>query len=205
MIRLLIVDDHPMVLEGIKTLLQPVSDFSVVGMASNANAALALLKAQPVDVALLDINLPEIDGIALCRQIRRDFPTVKVLGLSTFKERSYISKMIEAGALGYVLKSVDRDTLLLAIGQVAEGKFYLDHELAQMLAQGDTAPSLPLLTRREKEVLAHIAEGLTNTEIAERLFVSPLTVDSHRKNLLAKLGARNTAALIKLAVERGLL
>jgi DNA-binding NarL/FixJ family response regulator len=206
MIQLLIVDDHPMVLEGIKTLLQDVPDLRVVGTANEAGQALALLAGQAVDVVLLDINLPGTDGIALCQMIRQDFPQVKVLGVSTFKERSYISKMIAAGALGYVLKSVDRDALLLAIRRVAAGQFYLEPELALMLVPENGQPTQPLLlTRREKEILACIANGQTTVEIATQLFVSPLTVESHRKNLLAKFGAKNTAALIKLAGERGLL
>lgn len=205
MVQLLIVDDHPMVQEGIRALLQPVPHLHIVGVASDAPQALALLRAHAVNVALLDINLPGTDGIELCRQICQDFPQAKVLGMSSFKERSYIARMLGAGALGYVLKSVDQATLLQAIDQVAAGKFYLEAELAQVLAQNGPPASLPVLTRREKEVLACIAQGLTNAQIADKLFVSPLTVDSHRKNLLTKLGVKNTASLIKFAMENGLL
>jgi DNA-binding NarL/FixJ family response regulator len=202
-INLLLVDDHPMVIEGLRSLLQTAPGLRVAGQAGNAYAALELVKAHPIDVVLLDINLPETDGIEFCRKLKLVQPDIKVLGISTFKERSYISKMLEAGATGYVPKSVGRAELLLAIAEVAAGRTYLPADILAILVQQPPS-GLPPLTRREKEVLGCIAQGLTNPQIAEKLYISQLTVDSHRKNLLAKLGVKNTAALIKLAVENGL-
>ncbi|GAA4406542.1 response regulator transcription factor [Nibrella viscosa] len=202
--RILIVDDHPMVIEGIKALLQQAEEITVAGTVTDAFTALTFLKSNEVDVVLLDINLPDLSGIELCGKLKREFPRLKVLGMSTFKERSYITRMIEQGASGYVLKNVSREELIQAIGQVCAGQMYLDAEVSQVLVASPLPRPIPILTSREKEVLAWIAEGWTNNQIADKLFVSPLTVDSHRKNLLAKFGVKNTAALVKIAVQNQL-
>ncbi len=202
MIRVFIIDDHPMVIEGIKSLLNASEGVVVAGSATDAFAAMEFLKKEPADVVLLDINLPEISGLDLCPELKAKFPGLKILGLSTFKERSYITRMISQGASGYVLKNASQEELLEAIRQAHRGQMYLSMEVAGIMAQAQAPPpQIPLLTTREKEVLALIAEGLTNHEIAAQLFISPLTVDSHRKNLLAKLGVKNTAAMIRVAVE----
>lgn len=203
MIRVFIVDDHPMVVEGIRALLQDEAQIEMAGSAVDAFTALEAIRREAPDVVLLDINLPEVSGLELCRRLRQEFPALHILGMSTFKERSYISRMINEGALGYVLKSASKEEIVTAITQAASGRMYVNEEVLQALAAAPQSPK-PILTSREKEILACIAEGLTNKEIAGRLFISPLTVDSHRKNLLAKFAANNTAALIKLAVEHGL-
>jgi DNA-binding NarL/FixJ family response regulator len=206
LIRVFIIDDHLMVTEGIKAILANVDGISVIGSATNAYSAMEYLKKNTVDVVLLDINLPEVSGLDLCPELIAKFPGMKVLGLSTFKERSFISRMISQGASGYVLKSASQDELVDAIAHAYRGQMYLSMEVAQTMANADTSQiQIPLLTSREKEVLALIAEGLTNNEIAAQLFISPLTVDSHRKNLLAKLGVKNTASMIKVAVENKLI
>ncbi|QJW90540.1 response regulator transcription factor [Spirosoma taeanense] len=205
MTKILIVDDHPMVIEGVKALLAAADSVEVVGTVNDAFSAMAFLKANRADVVLLDINLPDLSGIDLCQKLKAEFPTLKILAMSTFKERSYITRMIEQGASGYVLKSVSSDELIEAIRQAQAGRMYLSQEVSQVLLSGPTPKPVPLLTSREKEVLACIAEGLTNHEIADKLFVSPLTVDSHRKNLLAKFGVKNTAALVRVAVENQLI
>ncbi|HMQ49201.1 MAG TPA: response regulator transcription factor [Saprospiraceae bacterium] len=202
MIQLFIVDDHPMVIEGIRSLLAQEADITLVGTASDPDQALTALSQLSADVVLLDINLPDINGIELCAKLKRLFPKLQVLGMSTFKERSYISRMIQAGASGYVLKSASKAEIIAAIHQTATGQMYVNAEVMQALAQPDQEQKI-ILTAREKEVLACIANGLTNKEIADQLFISTLTVDSHRKNLLAKFGVRNTAALVKMAMERG--
>lgn len=204
MIRVFIIDDHPMVVEGIRALLQEEEQIEMAGSAGDAFAAMEALRRERPDVVLLDINLPEVSGLELCRRLRQEFPGLHILGMSTFKERSYISRMISEGALGYVLKSASREEIVSAITLAAAGKAYVSEEVLLALAAVTPQPPQPILTSREKEVLACIAEGLTNKEIAGRLFISPLTVDSHRKNLLAKFGAGNTAALIRLAAEQGL-
>jgi DNA-binding NarL/FixJ family response regulator len=205
MISVFVVDDHPMVIEGIKALLKSSGIFLFSGSALNGYAALQFLEKTPIDIVLTDINLPDMDGIALCQQIKRQYPTIKVLGLSTFKERSYITRMIQAGASGYVLKNVSAQELEEALEAVMKGKLYLSDEASDMITGQPDQADLPILTSREKEVLKLIADGMTNQEIATALFISPLTVDSHRKSLLAKLDAKNTAAMVKTAMEMGMI
>jgi len=202
---LLVVDDHPMVIEGLKAIFHTASDVEVKGCAGNAADALAFLNAHHVDVALIDINLPEVSGIELCRRIKSDFNGVMILGMSTFRERDYISQMIQAGASGYLVKSASREEILQAVQAAVEGKLYLSVDLATPASFPESKVSAPILTHREKEVLHLIAEGYTNHQIADKLFISPHTIDSHRKNLLNKFEVRNTAALINLAMKHNLL
>ena len=203
MYRILVVDDHPLVIEGMKALLSELPEVSLVGVATNAYEAMELLRHQTVDIAFLDINLPDINGIDLCKKIKDEFPTVKCLALSTFTERSYISRMIQSGAVGYLMKSSTKEEIAEAISQVSAGGMYMNVNFSET----STEPSkpVPFLTRREKEILELISEGLTNHIIADKLFISQLTVDSHRKSLLAKFNVNNTAALIKLAAQMQLL
>lgn len=198
--KVFIVDDHYMVIEGIRSLLQHEKNIDWAGHASNAASCLAFLNQQQPDVILMDINLPDKSGIDLCKEVREKYPAVYIIGLSTFNQQSFIQKMLNNGASGYVLKNATQEELMEAIETVASGKTYLSDEAASSLRKsGNTG--LPVLTRREKEVLELIAEGLTNSEIAGKLFISVTTVDTHRKNLLAKFDARNIAALIKTAVQ----
>jgi DNA-binding NarL/FixJ family response regulator len=196
--KVFIVDDHYMVVEGIRSLLQNENNIDWMGHASNADSCLAFLKQQLPDVILMDINMPGKNGIELCKEVKEKYAGVFVLGLSTFNQQSLIQKMIEAGASGYVLKNVSQPELMEAIEAVAKGKTFLSDEAAAILRTDDTGTT-PVITRREKEVLELLADGLTNNEIAEKLFVSAATVDSHRKSLIAKLNAKNTPGLIKLA------
>ena len=203
-VRILIVDDHPLVLEGLKSLLADVDGVQVVGTATNAIEAIAFLKTNEVDIAFLDINLPDISGIDLCKKVKEQFPDVKTLALSTFNERAYVSRMIQNGASGYLIKSSGKEDILEAITQVQAGGYFMNVQFDQV--PPSTAPkTVPFLTRREKEVLILIAEGLTNPQIAEQLFVSVTTVNSHRQNLLIKFEVSNTASLIKLAAGLGLI
>ncbi len=202
MIDVFIIDDHPLVVEGIKVLLSDSAIARVSGSALAAADGLAQLKNQAADIVLLDINLPDMDGIEACAQLKSNQPGIKILALSTFKERSFITRMISAGASGYLLKNVSREELEEALIAVYRGKLYLSMEAAEVLTSSSApSPEIPLLTSREKEVLQLISEGYTNQEIANQLFISPLTVDSHRKNLLTKLGVKNTAMMIRFAVE----
>jgi DNA-binding NarL/FixJ family response regulator len=203
MIKILIVDDHPLILEGIKALLADNDTINVVGTASNAFDAIAFLRYNAVDIALLDINLPDISGIDLCKKIKEEFPNIRCIALSTFSERSYISRMIQNGAMGYLLKNSSREEILTAIQQVYGGGYFMNVNLDESIPSENLKPS-PFLTPREKEVLELIAEGLTNQQIADQLFVSVLTINSHRKNLLTKFEVNNTASLIKLAAHQKL-
>lgn len=207
MIRVFIVDDHLMVLEGIRSLLIQEKEIRLDGYAMNAQSCLEYFVKHTVDIILMDINLPDMNGIDLCKEIRTRYPGIKVLGLSTFNQGSYITKMMEHGASGYVLKNADRHELMHAIREVYKGNTYLSHEAGQVLRKenAEDRSKIPVLTRREKEVLELIAEGLTNPQIASRLYISLSTVDSHRKNLLAKMNTKNTASLIRFAIENKLL
>ncbi len=202
--KVFIVDDHYMVIEGIRSLLQNEKDIEWAGHASNAASCLAFLQQQQPDVILMDINLPDKSGIDLCKEVREKYPAVFVIGLSTFNQQSFIQKMIENGASGYVLKNATQEELMEAIAAVAGGKTFLSDEAAQSLRKNNEG-DIPVLTRREKEVLELIADGLTNNEIAGKLFISVTTVDTHRKNLLAKFDARNIASLIKAAMQMQLI
>lgn len=206
-IRIFIVDDHPVVVEGLKSLLAQLKNIVVIGSATNAFEAVPFLKNNETEIVLLDINLPDISGIELCKRIKKEFPAIKIIGISTFSERSYISRMIDNGASGYLIKSASAEEIGDAIQTVLQGKLYLSVSMEHVLHPSSVLPtdSLPALTKREKEVLRLIAEGHTNNQIGEMLFISPLTVDSHRKNLLMKLQVNNTASLIRLAVENHLL
>jgi len=202
-IRIFIVDDHPMVVAGLKALLGKLNNINIIGAAKSAIDAIAFLKKNDIDIMLLDINLPDINGIDLCKKVKKEFPSVKILGISTFSERSYISRMIENGASGYLIKSASAEEIAQAIQTVLNGKLYLSLSMEQMMKPPALCGNsiLPAITKREREVLQLISEGFTNNQIAEQLFISPLTVDSHRKNLLTKLNVNNTASLIRLAVE----
>lgn len=206
-VRVFIVDDHPVVVAGLQSLLRQLNQIEVAGAASNAFDAISFLKTNSVDVVLLDINLPDVSGIDLCKKIHQEFSQIKILGISTFSDRSYISRMIESGASGYLLKSASQDEITEAIETVLNGKMYLSVSMEHILRPSSVTlrDNLPALTKREKEILTHIADGLTNNQIAEKLFISPLTVDSHRKNLLTKLNVNNSASLIRLAMEHGLI
>lgn len=202
MINVFIVDDHPLITEGLKSLLNDCEDICVVGTASNAIDALEALKKQPVDVAFLDINLPEISGVELCKKIRDKLPHIKCVALTTSNERSHVSRMMQNGAMGYLIKSSPKEELVKAIRQVHLGGYYMNVNVQEVTPK---SVQVPFLTRREKEVLGLISEGMTNNEIAEKLFVSPATVKTHRENLLMKFEVANTAALIKFAAQQGLL
>ncbi|MCU0374437.1 MAG: response regulator transcription factor [Chitinophagaceae bacterium] len=204
-IQVLIVDDHPMVQEGLRAMLQQLPFVQLAGIAGNAVEAIAILKNSPgIEVVLVDINLPEISGIELTAKIKKEFAGVKVLAMSTFNERSYVSQMIVSGAQGYVVKSASLEVLSEAILCVHEGKMFLSADVHLTVTESKAIQQQPLLTSREKEVLEQIAAGLTNPQIAAALFISQHTVESHRKNLLAKFGVNNTAGLIKLAARYGM-
>jgi DNA-binding NarL/FixJ family response regulator len=135
--------------------------------------------------------------------MKQQYPDIKILAISSFSQRSYILRMMENGAMGYVLKNSSEEEIIAAINNIIAGKIHLDYEVNEILKQSEKADGGPILSRRETEVLKHIADGYTNQEIGDKMFISPLTVDSHRKNLLMKMNARNTAALIKIAITKG--
>jgi DNA-binding NarL/FixJ family response regulator len=207
MIRVFITDDHPVVIEGIHSLLQNEKDIEWAGQAMNAQSCLGFFVNNTANVVLMDISMPGMDGVELCKVLKEKYPGVFILGLSTFNQGLYIKKMMGNGASGYILKNSSREELIKAIHTVHEGGIYFSGEAGEALKeyQKSSPQELPALTAREKEILELIAQGYTNPQIAEKIFLSSFTVDSHRKNLLAKLNVKNTASLIRLAVERKLI
>lgn len=201
--RILVVDDHPMVIEGMKAILQQISFVELTGTADNSFLALELVEAFHPDLVITDINLPEINGIELTSRIKKKFPSVKVIGMSTFNDRSYISQMIQSGADGFLVKSASKEEIEKAIPLVMDGQMYLSVDVNMNKQEKKSLANQPVITRREKEILLLIADGLTNPQIAQKLFISLNTVDTHRKNLLAKFETNNTASLIKLAGRGG--
>jgi DNA-binding NarL/FixJ family response regulator len=205
MIKVYIVDDHSVVIEGIYSLLQNEKEIEIAGYAVNGQNCLAYFTNHTADVILIDISLPDMNGIDLCQVIKKNYPGIMVLALSTFNQGSYIKKMMESGASGYLLKNTGKEEIIEAIKTVAGGNIYLSFETGKELqASVEENEAIPLLTKREKEILAHIANGLTNLQIAETLFLSIDTINSHRKSLHSKLNVKNTAMLIRYAVEHKL-
>jgi len=202
--RVFIVDDHYMVIEGIHAMLRNEPDIEWAGHATNAESCMAFLQRQQPDLILMDIGLPDKSGIDLCRDVLAKYPAIRIIGLSTYNQRSYIEKMMENGALGYLLKNAGKEEILKGIEMAMQRKKYMSHQAA-LTIRHDDENEIPVLTRREKEVLELIATGNTNQEIADKLFISYSTVDTHRTNLLLKFKAKNVAALINLASKNGFL
>lgn len=217
MIRIFLVDDHPIVRDGIRSLLVREPSVEVVGTAGNGQELLDQLPDTPADLILMDINMPVLDGYATTLRLREAYPEVRIIALSMLAEEHYVGRMLDAGARGYVLKSASKDEILHGIRQVTEGRQFLCTEIGLAMlrkvldwnsvgVQASAGPrKTELLSKREREVLQLIAEGLTNAEIAEQLFTSKRTVETHRQNLLEKTHAKNTAALVKLALADGLI
>lgn len=210
MTRVFLVDDHAVLREGLRALLADEPDLTVVGEAADGQHLLDQLATTPADVVLLDLHMSGLDGLATTRQLCESFPGVRVLILSMEEHELSIGQVLEAGALGYVLKNADKGEILVAIQTVAAGKRFLCSELglimlSKLLAVPTLAAVLPPheLSQREREVLQLVANGLTNQEMADKLFTSRRTVETHRQNILEKTGAKNTAALVKYAAGRG--
>lgn len=201
--KLFIVDDHYIVVEGIRSLLENEKDIEWLGHAMSAQSCLAFLKNNKPDVILMDINLPDTSGIDLCKEVKENYPTTFIIGLSTFNQQSVVRKMVDNGASGYVLKNATLEELIDAIDTVMDGGIYYSDEVSKVLESAKV--NEVVITRREKEVLVLISEGLTNAEIAEKLFVSVTTIDSHRKNLLAKFNTPNIASLMAHAIRMQLI
>ena len=212
MIRLFLVDDHAVLREGLRQLLEQEPDFRVVGEAANGQLLLDRLPATPADVVLLDLNMPVLDGVATAARLRADYPAIRVLMLSMEEEPLRIQQTLAAGAHGYLLKNASKDEVLTGIRTVVDGRRFLCSEiglaLLERMVSGPATPA-PLtrspLTRREQEILQLVAVGLTTAQVADRLFTSKRTVETHRQNILEKTGCRNTAALISYASTHGLL
>lgn len=206
-IEILIVDDHPMVIEGLKALLEDEEGILVKDCFTNGESTLIYLDDHDADVILLDVNLPDINGVDMVVPILSRRKHAKILVLSTYNEGSIITKMIKNGVKGYLMKNVGADELTSAIFKVNEGGVYYDKSVQMILADSaaQDVVQLPKLTRREKHVLSLIAAGKRTNDIAEELYISPLTVETHRRNLMQKLKVSNAAAMVRFAMENGLI
>ena len=208
-IRIIIADDHQLFRNGLKILLNAFPDFEVSGEASNGEEFLRLIKTVKADIALMDINMPEMDGIEATRRGLRIVPGMNIIALSMYGEEEYYYKMVDAGAKGFLLKDSDINEVRDAITTVFRGGSYFSQELLyhviQKIKHREHESKSANLSRREKEILLKICEGLSNQQIAETLFISKRTVDKHRANLLGKTNSKNTASLILFAIKNKLI
>ncbi len=216
-IKIFVADDHQLFIEGIKALTRDSQEVKLIGEAENGEDLLAQLKTNQPNVILMDINMPKINGIEATKKIRQLYPEIKILALTMFDDTLYVSEMIKAGASGYLLKNAGKAELITAITTVYKGERYVSSEVSLKMIdkmnnneQSSAENKMPPVrksevTKKELEILKLIAQELTNAEIASKLNNSPMTIITHRKNLLRKLGVKNTAGLIKYAMENGML
>lgn len=202
-INVVIVDDHKILTDGLRTLLHDSGIAQVVGIAHSASECRNSIGFWMPDILLLDVSLPDMSGVEFCKELTSLYPTVKILALTTHNEYSVVRQVLENGASGYLVKNAMTEEVLIGLQAVANGEVFLCHEV-DLLMKKPRETQL-WLSLREREMLKLIVEGLTNTEIAERIFLSPETIRGYRKNLLLKLGAKNTAVLVKIAIEHKLI
>ena len=208
--RLAIVDDHAVVIDGLRTMLAAFPELEVTFTTQSGTVLLDYLQTASPDVVLMDIQMPEINGIDLCKQVTKLHPQIKVIAFSSFDDSAYVKQIFRSGAKGYLLKNSDKHTIVKAIEAVMQGEEYMDDAIKKILLQESLTGQrrsifeVPL-TKREKEILKLIAEGLSSQEIADKLFISLRTVETHRLNINQKLDVKNTAGLVKEALKRGLI
>lgn len=206
MIKIIIVDDHEIVVEGLISLIKENEGITVVGEANNGKDVIPLLQNNKIDVAVLDINMPEMDGIELTRYIRSHFPDIKVLILTMYKDVKFIRRVLEVGAHGYILKNKGKEELVTAIHSVYETGGYIGEDVKNALITSMRSTNIQgevRLTKREKEILKYIASGLSTPEIAKKVSRAQSTINSHRKNLIEKTGVKNSKELIIYARDNG--
>jgi DNA-binding NarL/FixJ family response regulator len=208
-IRIIIADDHQLFRNGLKMLLEASPEFEITGEASNGEEFLRILQNSTADIVLMDINMPEMDGIEATRKGIKLCPSISVIALSMYGEEEYYYKMVDAGAKGFLLKDSDISEVKEAILTVRKGGSYFSQDLLyhviQKIKHRESESKSANLSKREKEILLKICEGLSNQEIAETLFISKRTVDKHRANLLGKTNSKNTASLILFAIKNRLI
>jgi DNA-binding NarL/FixJ family response regulator len=208
-IRIALADDHQLFRNGLKILLGSYADFEVLAEASNGNELLRALENSPCDIVLMDISMPEMDGVEATGRLARQMPDTRVIALSMYGEEEYYYRMVDAGAKGFILKDSDISEVHDAIVAVYKGGNYFSQELLyhviKRIKNREQEVKSSSLSKREREILLKICEGLSNHEIADALFISKRTVDKHRANLLAKTGSKNTASLILYAIKNRLI
>ena len=203
MIRLIITDDHPVVRDGIETVLANQNKIKIEAFVNDGHTLLEHLQEKQADVILMDINMPGMNGIEATQQVKKHFPHIKVLCYSQYNERRFVRQVLKKGANGYLLKNAPAEELIRAVTSVYKGDLYLSEDLPDIFDQPEkhrSRYSFPELTKREKDVLSEICEEKNNHEIAESLLISHNTVETHRANLLLKVGVKNTAGLVRWAV-----
>jgi len=208
-IRIILADDHAIVRHGLSRSFQQEEDVEVIAQAKDGRSTVQLARELSPDVVVMDIGMPDLNGIEATRQITRESPQVKVIALSMHSSRKYVTEMFKAGASGYLLKNCDFEELADAVRTVAGGKTYISPSISDVVIQhvqgseeGDSAFSV--LTRREREILQLLAEGKTTKQAALRLYISPKTVEAHRLNIMSKLDVDSIALLTKYAIQEGL-
>jgi DNA-binding NarL/FixJ family response regulator len=207
MIKIMIADDHQLLIDGIKTTLKDIEDFTIVGVAYDGFQVLEKLDAGlEVGVILMDINMPKLDGLECTKRVAKKYPDIKIIALSQYDEKRFVKRMVKNGACGYLLKDAGKDQIEKAVRTVYSGEKYFCERLSirliqQELKQENNSSLFPKLTERELEVLNLICQELSSQEISEKLFISFHTVESHRANLMYKAGVKNTAGLVRWAVE----
>lgn len=209
MISILVIDDHPLVGDGITLMVKDIEYLQIISICKSGKEALEFLVDAKPDIILLDISLPDIDGLELCFQIRKTNKQTKIIGLTSTNEAGIITQLLANGGNGYLLKNMEREELITAIDEVLNGRIFLSKAANQKILEQfhslkDALKNKPVLTRREKEILKLLYEGLTGPQIAEKLFLSPLTVETHRKNLMQKLNVNSVQQLLKVAGENKL-
>lgn len=210
MIHIAIADDHQMFIDGIKSLLKGNKNIHIATEANNGETLLQQMANTPVNLILMDVNMPVMDGIEATKQVKQKYPDTRVIMLTMFSSKDYIEKLLRAGANGYILKNTGKEELTTAIERVMQGESYFSKEVTERIMEGlqgkkaENNPHMVELTEREKDVLRLIAQELTSHEIADKLFISFHTVETHRKNLISKLQVKNIAGLVKYAVQNGL-
>ena len=203
-ITLVIVDDHPLVLDGLVSRLERSEQVQVVGQASNGKEAIQLVDKVRPDVVLMDINMPVMNGIEAAEIFKEKFPEIKILVLSMHDDREYVMNMTQSGAKGYVLKSASADEMLMAIQAIHMGGIYYSPAIAEILAKNNSMINDDSLSTREQMVLGLLATGLSNKEMARKLDISVRTVETHRRNIKAKLDISTTPGLVRYAIDNGL-
>jgi DNA-binding NarL/FixJ family response regulator len=209
-IKILIVDDHQMFIDGVKALLRKEKKFEIIGEALNGEEALIFLENNSVDILITDISMPGISGVELTKKVKKTKPEIKVLVLTMFNDRQVISEIIMAEAEGYILKNTGKQELLFALEKIADNGTYFSNEIVNIMLESEndsnakTDVSIDILTERELEILKLICLELTSEQIAEKLFISKRTVDTHRKNIIDKTDIRTLVGLIKFALRNKL-
>ena len=206
-IKIVIIDDHPMVIAGISMFLDQSDKFNVIASFTNGSEVIAFAKSNEIDLILLDVFMPEINGIDLCKLIKNDFPDITILGMRSQSERSLVMQFIQNGASGYLLKNATKDEFFNCIEKAIEGEIVFSNEVKKIISKPESSDlkTLPTLTRREKEILILVSNGKNSQDIADMLFLSFLTVQTHRRNIMTKLNAKNTAELLNIAKSNRLI